>query len=215
VPVCAPDAANYFLSRKKGYCVGSDYFCRKLHRSVEDVYGCLGERYFGRAYSMLYESFWHLHRKLSPRIAKAVGDSLGTTSGREAWGGNYKLPPVPNVPVTTHVWLACALWYFAGASPYGIMAKYGICKKSVSEGVWAVVEAVITLDEFIIEYPDSEEVQLKIAHKFQSVSEVTFSNSAGAINGILIWILKPSEEDAAKAGCGRKTFFVVARESLD
>jgi hypothetical protein len=47
------------------------------------------------------------------------------------------------------------------------------------------------------------------------VSEVNFSNCAGAIDGILIWILKPSEEDAANAGCGRKKFFVVARECLD
>jgi len=51
-----------------------------------------------------------------------------------------------------------------------------------------VVEAVNTLDEFIVEYPDYEEVQLKIAHNFQSVSEVNFSNCAGAIDGILIWI---------------------------
>ena len=79
---------------------------------------------------------------------------------------------------------------------------------TASESVWAVVEAVNNLDEFIIEYPDSEEVQLEIARKFQSVSEVNFSNCAGAIDGILIWILKPLEEDAANAaGCGRKKFF--------
>ena len=91
-----------------------------------------------------------------------------------------------NGPITTCVRLACALRYFAGASSYDIMAKYGISKKSVSESVWAVVEAVNTLDEFIIEHPDSEKVQLTIACKFQSVSEVDFSNCAGAIDGILI-----------------------------
>jgi predicted RNase H-like nuclease len=68
------------------------------------------------------------------------------------------------------------------------MAKYRTSKKSVSESVWAVVEAVNNFDEFIIEYPDSEEVQLEIACKFQSASEVNFSNCAGAIDGILIWI---------------------------
>ena len=101
-------------------------------------------------------------------------------------GSNYKLPPLRNGPITTCVRLACALRYFAGASSYDIMAKYGISKKSVSESVWAVVDAVNNLDEFIIEYPDTEEVQLMIAHKFQSVSEVNFSNCAGAIDGILI-----------------------------
>ena len=78
----------------------------------------------------------------------------------------------------------------------------------MSESVWAVVEAVNNLDVFIIEYPDSEDVQLEIACKFQSVSEVNFSNCAGAIDGILIWMLKPLYEDAANAGCGtRKKFF--------
>jgi hypothetical protein len=54
----------------------------------------------------------------------------------------------------------------------------------VSESVWAVVEAMNNLDVFNIEYPDSEEVQLELARKFQSVSEVNFSNCAGAIDGI-------------------------------
>ena len=43
---------------------------------------------------------------------------VGATSGREAGGGNYKLPLVRNGPVTTCVWLACALHFFAGTSPY-------------------------------------------------------------------------------------------------
>jgi len=93
---------------------------------------------------------------------------------------------VHNGPITTFVRLACVLRYFVGASPYDIMAKYGISKKSVSESVWVVVEAVNNLDELIIEYPESEEVQLEIARKFQSVSEVNFSNCTGVIDGILI-----------------------------
>ncbi len=48
---------------------------------------------------------------------------------------------------------------------------------------------------------------MKLACKFQSVGKVKCSNCAGAIDGILIWILKPLEEDAAAAGCGRQKFF--------
>jgi len=102
-------------------------------------------------------------------------------------------------------WLVLCIFLLAPRRT--IMAKYGISEKSVSESVWAVVEAVNNLDVFNIEYPDSEEVQLELSRKFQSVSEVNFSNYAGAIDGILIWILKPSEEDAANVGCGRKKFF--------
>ena len=72
--VCAGRCYNS-PSRKKGYWVGSTYSRCKVHRSVEDIYGCLGERYFQRAYRISYESFWLLHRKLSTRIAKAVDDS--------------------------------------------------------------------------------------------------------------------------------------------
>ena len=118
-------------------------------------------------------------------MAKAIDDSrrYKRKGGRE---GYLKLPPVHNGPVTTFVRLACVLQYFVGASPYDIMAKYGISKKSVSESVWVVVEAVDNLDELIIEHPESEEVQLEIACKFQSVSEVNFSSCTGAIDGVLI-----------------------------
>jgi hypothetical protein len=122
-------------------------------------------------------------------------------------GGNYKPPLVRNGPVSTCVQLACALQYFAGGSPYVIMALYGIYHAAVLESIWAVVKAVNSYDEFIIEYPASETAQLKIAHEFQNVSEVQFSNCAGAIDGILIWILKPSEEDANNAGCRQRNFF--------
>jgi hypothetical protein len=66
---------------------------------------------------------------------------------------------------------------------------------------------VNSCDEFSIEYPASETAQLKIAHEFENVSEVKFNNCGGAIDSILIWILKPSEEDANDAGCGRRNCF--------
>jgi hypothetical protein len=156
---------------------------------------------------MTYESFLLLHEKLSPGIAKAVYEGRQYRQKGER-GGNYKPPPVRNGPISTSVWLACALRYFAGGSPYDIMAKYGVSHASALDSVWAVVEAVNSLDEFIIEYPNLEDNQLKLAHEFQNVSKVQFSNCAGAIDGILIWMLKPSEEDAAKAGCRRRKFFL-------
>ena len=114
---------------------------------------------------------------------------VGATSGREAGGGTISF-------------LLCVMALLPLAFGWLVL-----CGFLLVPCVWAVVEAVNNLDVFNIEYPDSEEVQLELACKFQSVSEVNFSNCAGAIDGILIWILKPSEEDAANAGCGRKKFF--------
>ena len=173
---------------------------------MEQIYRCLGSRYFWQAYRLSYESFQFLHEKLSAGIAEAI-DNLRPYERRGGRGGNYKPPPVRNGLVSTSVRLACALRYFAGGSPYDIMAKYGLSHASLYESIWAVVEAVNTFDEFDIEYPSSEMAQLKIAEEFEKVSEVKFNNCAGAIDGILIWILKPSEEDANDAGCGRRKFF--------
>ncbi len=119
-----------------------------------------------------------------------------------------------NGPVSTSVRLSCALRYFAGGSTYDIMAKYGLSHASVYESIWVVVETVHSFNELSIEYPASEVAQLMIADKFENVSKVKFNNCAGAIEGILIWILKPSKEDGNEAGCGRRIFFVVARGNL-
>jgi hypothetical protein len=110
-------------------------------------------------------------------------------------------------PISTYAWLACALRYFAGGVPYDIMAKYGLSHASKLESICAVIETVNLCDEFSIEYPASETAQLKIAHEFENVSEVQFSNCAGAIVGLLIWILKPSEEDADFPGCSQRKYF--------
>ena len=194
------------LLRKKHYWMGSQFFIRRSRRTVEHIYRCLGSRYFRRAYRLSYESFQYLHEKLSAGIAEAI-DNLRPYERRGGRGGHYKPPPVRHGLVSTSVRLACALRYFAGGSPYDIMAKYGLSHASLYESIWAVVEAVNTFDEFDIEYPSSEMAQLKIAEEFEKVSEVKFNNCAGAIDGILIWILKPSEEDANDAGCGRRKFF--------
>jgi hypothetical protein len=135
VPVCVPDAAIICSQTKKA--IGWDHPIFVV-RSIAPL------RIFTDEHS--YESCWLLHRKLSTRIANAVDDN-GYYKQKGGRGGNYKLPHVRNGPVTTCVRLACALRFFAGASLYDIMAKYGISKKSVSESVWAVVEAVNNLDD--------------------------------------------------------------------
>ena len=37
---------------------------RRIRRSVEEIFDCLGPIYFRRAYRMSYESFWRLHSLL-------------------------------------------------------------------------------------------------------------------------------------------------------
>jgi len=152
---------------------------------------------------MTYESFCHLHHKLSPGIKAAVR-VLTKYQLRGLQSSISKPPPIPNGPTPTSICLACALRYFAGGSPYDLMSVYGVSPTIILDSVWCVVEAVNQLREFHIEYPKSATEQKKIAKVFEEKSEVGFSNCAGCIDGILIWTHKPTEKDAAKAGVGKK-----------
>jgi len=186
----------------------------RVRRSVGEIYRGLGDRYFRRAYRMHYESFVYLHGKLEGRIESSRLKSRGYNKKGGRNDGNYSLPPIPNGPITTSVRLACAIRFFAGGSPYDIMGKYGISYSEMMESVWYVVEAVNTVPEFAIEYPESADEQEKIAEEFQRASQANIDICAGAIDGILIWIEKPSSKQAEKAEvnqgkflCGRKGKF--------
>ena len=186
----------------------------RIRRSVEDIYTGMGPKYFQRAYRMQYDSFWNLHDKLAMGIEEARLMSRGYEKRGGRDGGLYLLPPVTNGPITTSVRLACALCYFAGSSPLDIMSKYGISHSEVMESVWYTVESVNKLDEFKIEYPESADKQDEIARGFQAASKANIDICAGAIDGILIWMEKPSQKNAETAKvsqqkflCGRKGKF--------
>jgi hypothetical protein len=108
--------------------------------------------------------------------------------------------------------LACALRYFAGGSPGNILSTYKISLTEVQFSVWGVVEAVNLHRAFHISYPNDHEKQRQIAREFHAASGIGFKNCAGAIDGLLIWILRPSEEEARSAGISRRKLF-CARKS--
>ena len=176
VPVCAPDDAIIHSRAKRAIGWDQPIFVVRPITPLRIFMAAWGSVVFDRP-TACHTNHFGFFIGSYPSGSLRLLTIVGATSGRNAGGGTISF-------------LLCVmtLRYFAGASPYNIMAKYGISKKSVSESVWAVVEAVNNLDEFIIEYPDSEEVQLEIACKFQSVSEVNFSNCTGAIDGISIWM---------------------------
>jgi hypothetical protein len=92
------------------------------------------------------------------------------------------------------------LRYFAGGSPYDIICVFGVAYTEVLSSVWIVVEAINQCPQFEISYPDSLEEQRKIAAGFKAARTSAIWNCAGAIDGILIWMLKPSLEEARRTG---------------
>lgn len=167
----------------------------------------IGNTYVRRAYRMNYQSFLRLHEKLSTGI-QAASRIILKYELKGLASENSKPSPIPNGPISTKVCLAVALRYFAGGSPYDIMSMsvYGISHTAIMDSVWSVVEAVNLVPEFQIEYPKSHTEQMNIARGFEQASAVGFTNCAGAVDGVLIWILKPTEKDESSAGIGRKKF---------
>ena len=116
---------------------------------------------------------------------------------------NFLLPPAaPNVVIPTSIGLSCALCHFVGLFPYDdLAAKYGISNTEVMASVWFVVDAIHALPEFLA---DQHAQQTQITSELCAASSVNFNNCAGAIDGILIWIHRPSDQDAKKSGIGMK-----------
>ena len=164
---------------------------------------------------MTFDAFWLLHSILLPHIRVAIKDSreYECKGGRE--GGNYSLPTIPNGPISESIRLGAALRYFAGGSAYDIMCIFGISYSEVLSSVWIIVDAINKCPQFVISYPVALEEQRKIAAGFEAASTPGIRNCAGAIDGILIWMQKPSLKEAKKAGVDQKKFYVDGNINLD
>jgi hypothetical protein len=75
------------------------------------------------------------------------------------------------------------------------MTTYGIGHSDTVQSYWYVVDAINSHPKFNIEYPKDHDDQRQIARGFHNVSSAGFRRCAGAIDGILIWIHKPSKKD--------------------
>ena len=137
---------------------------------------------------MRYRSFKHLAGLLRPFINAASG-----IKGKSRY--------CPNGPISPDVRLACAIRWFAGGSTYDIMTTYGISHTDTINSYWYVVDAINQNPRFAIAYPDGHEKQRSIAAGFAEVSSAGFQCCSGAIDGLLIWIHKPSEKDCSNIGC--------------
>jgi hypothetical protein len=61
--------------------------------------------------------------------------------------------------------------------------------------------------EWYITYPTDHNEQLRLAYEFKAKSGVDFDVCARAIDGILIWILKPTLAEAKMVGIDQQKFF--------
>jgi hypothetical protein len=112
-----------------------------------------------------------------------------------------------NGKIAISVRVACAIRYFAGGSPYDLMICYGISLSSVYRCVWIVVEAINRCPGLDIIFPSDPEEQRAMAALFKAKSSAGIDCCVGAVDGILIWIHRPSETDCTTAACAPAKFF--------
>ena len=206
VVAAAVEAATAEMDAQRLPRARGRYFQRRERRSMTDVYNLMGDLIFRRAFRMTFDSFWRLHAILLPHITLMTLKTKPYEIKGGRGGGSYSLPPIRNGPITTSIRLGAALRYFAGGAPYDIMCCFCIAYSEVLVSVWIVVDAINACPQFCIMYPESLEEQQRIAAGFETASTPGIQNCAGAIDGILIWILKPSLMEAKKVGVDQKKF---------
>ena len=170
---------------------------------------------------MSYQAFCSLHEKLESGIIESIKEAAEgrkkkkrSLRRRRRKCNNPKPPPPPNGDITTSVRLACALRYFSGGSPYDIMSNFGVSHSEMMDSVWYVVDATNRTESFHIKYPEDHAEQRKIADGFMRVSQVNFSCVGGTIDGILVWIPKPSIKEAKRVRVDQQKFFCARKNKF-
>ena len=146
---------------------------------VNTIFTRLGERFVRKAYRMSEQSFWKLYSILEPGLKE---------NKKERKNGG-----TPNGPITSSARLSMALRWFAGGEPADIMQTHGVGYDEVYNSVWLVVDVVNKCEALQIRFPDDHASQQLVASGFKSKSKVNFSNCVGCIDGMLVWINKPSQ----------------------
>ncbi len=135
---------------------------------MQHIFQQVGPTFFKQAYRMLYCSFKSLALKLQHGIIKLLYMKRRRDNSSSAAVKiiNYRWC-APNGPITPSVGLACALCYFAGGSPYNIMATYCIGYIEMMQSVWYVADAINAQPDLKISYPSGgHEEQHVMAESF-------------------------------------------------
>ena len=214
VSVIETSALLYTTMKKKPRLTNKGSVIIRNRRTVSSVMyelGGLSSRYF----RMNQQTFWNLVQELKPKILLILASKRQPNTDKKKRGSP------PNGPISIPVRVAAAIRYFAGGSPLDIALVFGINHVDVFKSVWVVVDAINNSVSLNINFPKSYEEQKKVAVGFKSKSAAGFDCCVGAIDGMLVWINKPTKKEceAMKIGpkkfyCGRKKKFALNLQGI-
>ena len=157
----------------------------RRRNTIEEIYEAYGSNSFKRAYRMSYVSFNRLHDLLFPELQRY-------------WRGGRKRHE-------TTMKLSCALRYFAGGSSWDIQISHGIPRCLLYPIIWEVVDRAINYLP-VIQFPESYEKQQEIADGFKKRSACGIDCCCGCIDGMLVWLERPSKTSCKVMKCGPEKF---------
>ena len=169
---------------------------------VADIFEQLGPYYTRRAFRMQQTHFYQLHRLLLPHLQK----NYHVTRNQQNGARNGRIPSSSR--------LAVALRYFAGGSAYDLSVMFGMSVKEIYRSVWLVVDAVNNASELKIEFPADHNAQRLLSSGFCERSSAQIACCVGAIDGLLIWLEKPSPHDCEIAKCGLLKFMCGRKKNM-
>jgi DDE superfamily endonuclease len=172
----------------------------RVRRSISSIFREYGPYYVRRAYRMTQAAFWDLHTKLEPHMTTIR--SSGSAKRKKLHRNGSKNGLIP-----TEICLSAAIRYFAGGRPEDIAISHGISHSEVFYSCWKVVDAVNKCPDLAFSYPECHEKQKELALAFQAKSAAGIDCCAGAVDGMLLWIERPTAADCELAHCGSKKFF--------
>ena len=192
----ASSAAFFCLDQNDTNYTGRDEGAKTIkreRRDIEEYIGGLDDRNFRRKYRMDKDAFWLLLDIIETRLPST--------------GEDRKRGAVPNGPITKAARLSIALRYFAGGDPLDISDVHGVGDDEVLSSVWSVVDAIHLSPELNIRFPETYEEQTLCMEGFRSRSKIYIDCCIGSIDGMLIWMNKPTIADQVKIGFGPTKFF--------
>jgi hypothetical protein len=97
----------------------------------------------------------------------------------------------------------------------------GVSYTEVFNSVNVVIDAVNLTDSLKIQFPTDHATQNEIAEGFKAKSSAEFDSCVGCIDGLLVWMHKPTKKDCenAKVGqikflCGRKSKYGLNLQAI-
>lgn len=184
----------------------------RQRKEVESMFAELGNK-ARRSYRMSIESFLHLHDILEEDL-KAYFSSTSASAD----GDDGEQAGAPNGRISTKLRLSAAIRFFSGGDASDLVLTHGMAYSTFYESVWGVVDVInqskhqhLQFNEGGANFPSHDE-QREIAAAFERMSGADFDNVIGAVDGMLVWTIKPPKKVCDAMDIGQMAYHCYRKD---